>query len=236
MKLKLINHVFRFNAVNQAGLKILFVFFLYFFSLSNMFGQHLPAFSWAGKDSVITLYSQLDYPIEIKLNNADPALLQLKAKGATIIKMADTSYQIRFLAPEEEVKIKLYYKNLPVDIMTARVTNPEMPNIVFKGVSGINIARADLSKLKSFEVVFPALMDKIPGLEFYTCKLSIIEPGKPTPFFINLRSPDLPAQLQGIITNLPVDSYLVFEELKIKTRSNNVMNMDGQPVKFRVVE
>ena len=236
MILKLINLVFRFKAVNKARLKIPSAFFLYFSMLVQIQAQHLPAFSWTGKDSVITLYSQLDYPVEIKLNSADPALLQVKAKGATIIKMADTSYQIRFLAPEEEVKIKLYYKNLPVDIMTARVTNPEMPNIVFKGVSGINIAKADLSKIKSFEVVFPALMGKIPGLEFYTCKLSIIEPGKPTPFFINLRSPDLPAQLQGIITNLPVDSYLVFEELKIKTRSNNVMNMDGQPVKFKVVE
>ncbi|HRD07633.1 MAG TPA: hypothetical protein PK037_08710, partial [Saprospiraceae bacterium] len=73
-------------------------------------------------------------------------------------------------------------------------------------------------------------------LEFYTCKMSIIEPGKPNPFFINLRSPDLPAQLQGIIANLPINSWIVFEELKVKTRSNNIMNMDGNPVKFRVVE
>lgn len=236
MKMKLIDFVFRFNAVNDAGLKILIPFYICLALVVELQAQHLPAFNWSGKDSVITLYCQLDYPVGITLNNADPSLLQVKAKGATLIKMADTTYQIRFMAPEEEVKIKLYYKNLPVDIMTVKVTNPEMPNIVFKGLNGINIAKADLSKIKSFEVVFPSLMDKIPGLEFYTCKLSIIEPGKPTPFFINLRSPDLPSQLQGIIANLPVDSYLVFEELKIKTRSNNVMNMDGQPVKFRVVE
>ena len=97
MKLKLISHVFRFKAVNKARLKISFAFFLYFSLLVQLQAQHLPAFSWAGKDSVITLYSQLDYPVEIKLNSADPALLQVKAKGATIIKMADTIYQIRFL-------------------------------------------------------------------------------------------------------------------------------------------
>ena len=216
--------------------KFKLIFFFLFGFWQPAFCQLLPEMEWAGKDSVVTLYSQVDHQVKIKPNQADVAMMQLKAKSATVIKISDTLYQLRFQIPEEEVKIKLYYKHLPVDIITARVVNLEMPNIKFAGLKGNDISRADLNKVKKFELVFPAFGDLTAGLEFYTCKMSIIEPGKPNPFFINLRSPDLPAQLQGIIANLPINSWIVFEELKVKTRSNNIMNMDGNPVKFRVVE
>ena len=41
-------------------------------------------------------------------------MMQLKAKSATVIKISDTLYQLRFQIPEEEVKIKLYYKIYPL--------------------------------------------------------------------------------------------------------------------------
>ncbi len=203
---------------------------------SGLKSQSLPELLWPGKDSVVTLYSQLDHFVRIKPHRSETSMIQLKSKSATIIKMSDTLYQIRFQVPEEEVKIKLYYKNLPIDIITARVINLPMPNIRFAGMMGKDIPKANLGKLKKFELDFPVFDGLSPGLEFYTCKMSIIEPGKQNPFFINLHSSDLPSQLQGIIANLPINSWIVFEELKVRTRSNNIMNMEGNPVRFRVVE
>lgn len=198
--------------------------------------QSLPQIAWEGKDSIITIYCQLDYPVKIDLRQADPSMIQLKSRGASLAKLSDSVYQIRFQIPEEEVKLKLYYKNLPVDIVSLNVINMEMPSIRFNGINGNNIQRSDLSKVRAFELLFPSISAIAPGLEFYTCKLTIIEPGKPAPFYINLRSVELPAQLLGIISTLQPESTIIFDELKIKTRSNNVLSMDGTPVKFRVIE
>ncbi|MBK8698062.1 MAG: hypothetical protein IPN29_00080 [Saprospiraceae bacterium] len=198
--------------------------------------QHLPVFAKTERDTVQTLYCQLDYQIPIKLHTSDPHLIEVKAKPGTVVKLNDSLYQVRYVSPEEEVKIKLYYKNMPVDLYAVKVANLPMPVIRLSGLNGSLIPKGDLAKVKKFELEFPYLSQRNEGIEFFTCRLSIVEPGKPNPFYINLRTPDFPQQLQGIISKLPANSTLSFDELKVKTRSNNVMNMDGNPVKFTVVE
>ncbi|MBK8700551.1 MAG: hypothetical protein IPN29_13870 [Saprospiraceae bacterium] len=200
------------------------------------FAQNLPVFAKPMRDTVQTLYCQLDYQIPIKLHTADANLIEVKAKPGTVVKLNDSLYQVRYVSPEEEVKIKLYYKNLPVDLYAVKVANLPMPVIRLSGLNGSLIPRGDLTKVKKFELEFPYMSQRNEGIEFFTCRLSIMEPGKASPFLINLRTPDFPQQLQGIISKLPANSTLSFDELKVKTRSNTVMNMDGNPVKFTVVE
>ena len=198
--------------------------------------QHLPVFEGFNKDSVYIFFSQIDYKLPIALNTADPSYIEVKSKGGQVVKLNDTLYQVRFNTPGEETKVKLYYKNFPIGIITANVTNVTVPEIRLDGSTSRTISHHVLNKLKRFEVAFSGQDLRNAPFEFFTCKLTIREPGKPEPFSLNLRNLDFPDQLQMVLAKLPIHSVITFEEFKIKTLTNNVLNVEGQPVVFNVIE
>jgi hypothetical protein len=198
--------------------------------------QNLPVMKNVEKDSLYIIYVNLDHKIEINPRKADLSLMELRATNANVLKLNDTVYQVRYHTIDEETKIKLYYKGLPVDIMTAKVSNMLAPKVKIAGISGPNIPATALKGLKKFELVYTPEMEKMKGLEFFNCRILITEPGKPLSFNVNLRNLEFPEQLVSMLSKLKPESTIRFDEFKMKTNQNYVLNVEGSSITFIVVE
>lgn len=206
------------------------------FSCSGMlFGQNLPSFKGIEKDSVYTylIHSYKKHTIDIRGSKSE--LIEVKAAGANIQKLNDSTYHLMFTQPMEETKVKLYYKNLPVDIIIAKVINIEMPVIKLANSSFEKISKSNLAAVKNFQIDYkqnPLYL----GFEFYNCVLTISDKNKKEPIRVNLNSLEFPASVAGIIQQLPVNSTISFKNIQVKTPANSVLNVEGDGVNFTIVE
>ena len=69
------------------------------------------------------IYYNLNQNLKVKVNDADPTLIKIRcseSRGVSI-SQADTNFYIFINNPVAEIKLKLYYKNLPVDIVNAKI-------------------------------------------------------------------------------------------------------------------
>ncbi len=100
------------------------VFILCSFLSCQMLAQSLPEF----KEKEGQLYRVMYNMVNISLNEADPSYIKLKSNGNRINKLNDSTYQVSFQnALSNDVKIKLYYKGLPVDVLKGElIQSPQL--------------------------------------------------------------------------------------------------------------
>lgn len=196
----------------------------------------LPSFKNIFKDSVYTFYTHIDQKIEVNINNADPAKIDIKLSDGHATKINDSTYQIRYSANFDEAKIRLYYKKFPVDIMTVKSTNMTITDIKLGDFLNKSLKKSDLVTLSKIEIIYPSEMPLNLKPELFSYKLVIHQPGVADPFFTNMRSLDIPQNIQKMIASLPKDSKISFEEIRIKTVTNNVLNVENEAIVFTIVE
>jgi hypothetical protein len=201
----------------------------------NSYGQ-LPSFKSNQKDSIYAYYVQIDQKLEINLNGADPSKIEVKITDGFANRLNDSTFNIRYNAPIEETKLKLYYKNFPVDIQNVKSKNMSIEGIKLGDITDKNVKLSQLLSIKKFELLFPKEMPVQLKPELFSCKLTIHKPGNITPFFTNMRNLDIPQNVQQMIAALPKDSKITFEEIRIKTVTNNVLNLDNDIITFTIVE
>ncbi len=207
-----------------------------FILCSNIaFAQSLPTIKNNVKDSLFSLYLHIPYSLEVLVHNADPSFIEVKAPNANIQKMSDTLYLITYSNTSEASKIKLYYKNLPIDIMQVKVEAFNAPVVKLMGSSGPNISKFALKNLTKIELDLHAASNA-NNLQLYSCRVFISEPGKPMTFNTILNKLDLPEQLSSMIKNLAPSSTIRFDEFMMKTPQNQIFNASGSSVTFIVVE
>ncbi len=160
---------------------ILFISFLAF-NLSS--AQRIPSF----KNDITHLYSGVNNPIEIELNGADLAKIKLKCKDARVAKQNDSLYLIAPKYPEGEVKIKLYYKNLPVDIVSTEVINLPNPEILIETQKLNLLSKSRLSNfLEDLTIHFDEKNERLNKIYSpYSINFSVNKGGIVRPFQIHL--------------------------------------------------
>jgi hypothetical protein len=188
------------------------------------------------KDSIYTYYVQIDQRLDIKLNGADPTKMEIKITDGFANRVNDSTFNIRYNAPIEETKLKLYYKNFPVDILNVKSKNMSIDGIKLGEVTDKNVKVSQLLSIKKFELLFPKEMPLQLKPELFSCKLTLHKPDNTVPFFTNMRNLDIPNNVQQMIAALPKDSKITFEEIRIKTITNNVLNLDNDVITFTIVE
>ncbi len=211
--------------------------FIFTFCLSIAgFSQHLPAFSGFEKDSIYSLYVNIDQKISINPRNSIAGNIEIKANNASIQKLNDSTYLMRYNMPTEATKIKLYYRNLPVDIINVKVENIPAPAIVLDGNLGPFLTKASLKNIKKVDILFKNNKELIQSLELFQCRILITEPGKPMTFNSNLGGTMIPEYIAKMLSELKPNSTIRFDEFKIKTVQNYVLDVEGSSVTFIVVE
>ena len=199
------------------------------------YGQ-LPSFKDMAKDSVYTFYTHIDQKIEIKLNNADASKIDIKLSDGYVTKINDSLYQVRYSINFDEAKIRLYYKKFPVDIMTVKAANMTIADIKLGDAVNKILKKTDLLAINKIELIYPTEMPMSLRPELFSYKLVIYQPGMAEPFFTNMRTLELPQNIQKMIAALPIDSKISFEEIRIKTITNNVLNLENDAIVYTIVE
>jgi hypothetical protein len=198
--------------------------------------SRLPQIANVVKDSVYTFHTYVDHVVRLKLNECDPALIELRSKEAQISKLNDTTYYVRYSYLQEESKIKLYYKNLPIQFINVKVKNIAMPEIKFGKESSKILHKAELSTLNDFSFDFNNSLNISSRIELYSCKIVIVEPNKPVPFSWNVNTYILPPHIKQMIAKLPLNAQIIFQDISVKTSSNNIINLIGEPIAFKIIE
>lgn len=221
--------------INILTKKIIFTSLILSISIA-VFCQKLPQFLDIEKDSTYTFYVNVDQKLRIKPRNSDVSLIEVKANNAYVYKFNDSTYVVRYNTPTEISKIKLYYKNLPVDIINAEVQTMPTPSILLGGNQGPNLTLEALRNVKKLDIRFPFDKSPLNALELFQCRMLITEPGKPITFNTNLGGNVLPDHISKMLAELKPKSTIRFDEFKIKTEQNYVLDVEGSSITFIVVE
>lgn len=127
---------------------------LILFSITASTAQKLPSF--AGDDDYRTFVLSLNNELVIDLGECDPSKVEVKCKhkGVYITKLTDSLYNIRFTIDQEEVKVKLYYKNLPVDVLKGELQQTNSPTVIVNGKEGGEITHKELLATKKIKLKY----------------------------------------------------------------------------------
>lgn len=116
----------------------------------------VPAFEGVGA----VAYIGVDNEIRINLTGNLSEDIEVKSSAGTLFKRNDSTYVLVINQPEEEIKLKLYYKKIICDMKTLRGDRMPAPVLRFENETDGTFSRKnfkDLGKLQFFYPdVFPA--------------------------------------------------------------------------------
>ena len=217
-------------------LKILFLNCLLLFTMADVFGQKLPAFSYGGKDT-ITVYYNLNQKLKIDFRGTDPSFTKIKIGSTTMrgvnISQADSSIFIFVNSPVEDFRMKLYYKNLPIDIIDVKIERMPATDLILNIADQGNISKQILGEIKALQPSIPVAYIEDLNLEIYSYNLRLIRPGK-NPEIIPCFNIKLTDQALSKIIALPENSYIMIENVRLKTPQNNVIELEGPGKTYQI--
>ena len=165
-----------------------------------------------------------DFPIN--LNGADPSLITVKCKNGQIKITNDSLYQIYFRnADEDEMKVKLYYKNLPVDIYMLPLVQALDVNITIDGNRKESYTFEELQNLKLIFNVDDSFLNE-KGLQLHSYRVTALPSAgaknKDANFMV-MNSPDF-ANIKRYIQKMDAGQKLLITEVRMRNNLNQVLN------------
>lgn len=198
----------------------------------NLFSQKLPKWNLPEKPMFFT---GIPHILTIKTNASDPQFITVKTSAGFVTKLNDTTYNIRFDIPQENIRIKLFYKKLPVDIVNATVTNPEAPKLLIKGYQNGPIPKEQLESLEELEFVFPEGFPSA-GINVYTIRMNVKLNARSPMTSLQLHSTKLTPQAREILKKIEPGGSLAFDNIMFVTSTNNVLNLPRESYVFSVTQ
>lgn len=208
----------------------LFILFLSY----SVFGQSIPAFDYGDRDT-IDIYYNLNQKLRINFNKADPSLVKIRyttPRGVNV-SQADSSMYIFVNAPIESMRLKLYYKNLPVDIIDARIERMPATNMVLNTEEVGIISKQKLSETKSLAASIPNRYREDLNLQIYSYNLRLLRPGK-NPELLPCFNESVSDQIINKIIGLPEHSIIMIENVRLRTPQNNVIELEGPGLTYEI--
>ncbi len=130
----------------------------------------IPSFRDFGDE----IYIGIDNTIHIDLNDSDPEYVDLKISSGSLIKRSDSTYSIIVQIPEDEVKIKLYYKKVVCQIKTVKTSRLPNPELGFELVHG-KISKAEADKTGKLILNYPEKYANINKQQIISFNTTIID-------------------------------------------------------------
>ncbi|MBK8620299.1 MAG: hypothetical protein IPN79_00705 [Saprospiraceae bacterium] len=201
-----------------------FTFMLFMITVQPVFGQ-LPSFT---ADVPDLLFMNMENFINIKLNGADPELVQCKAGGEhRTNKINDTLYSVYLLNQPDEVNLKLYYKNIIIEQKKATVSTSLHLSVQLPKESNGLINKKELIKSEGF-LVTPGEV-KIPAnlsFRLFSATLTIFGVNGQILFSNNIRDGYWTEQLKTIIKELPKGARITIANIRVVNNNNQSVPCD----------
>lgn len=215
-------------------IKNLIILLLALFTSLQAKTQSIPEFDYGDLDT-ITVFYNLNQKLKIKFNGTEPNLTKIRfsAPRGVNISQSDSSIFIFVNAPLDAVRLKLYYKNLPVDIIDARIEKMPASNLVLSIAEEGAISKQRLAEIKALQASIPIAYTQDLHLEIYSYNLKLVQPGK-NPETIPCFNNKLSDQAIKRIISLPENSIIFIDNVRLKTPQNNVIELEGPGQTYQI--
>jgi hypothetical protein len=207
--------------------RLLVILFVVFYLVEYGYCQVIPYIKNNTKEVIYKSIVGGDVKIEIGLNGVDPALVTVKcASNPYLTKMNDSIYLVRFVQKLDEVKIKLYYKNLPVAIKTYNITDLPLPSYFIDG-SNIDLKKSLALKSHNYELKWDKDLEIDPNsLRLYSARVTVTDSNKPNMFF-QMRQIDMSQQVFALLPSISKSGLITISDISFLTTYGTVINVTG---------
>ncbi|MBK8633605.1 MAG: hypothetical protein IPN72_08570 [Saprospiraceae bacterium] len=210
------------------------ILFLVFVSCLFTVGsaQKIPSFG-ISKEDTLKIYYNLNQNLKVKVNDADPTLIKIRcseSRGVSI-SQADTNFYIFINNPVAEIKLKLYYKNLPVDIVNAKIERLPASDLKLEIAQNGEISKRKLAEVKKLLAEIPNNYKNDLNLAIYSYNINIIRKNGAIEV-ISCFNNNLTDQAIKKLLALPDDSQIAISNVRLKTPDNNVIELEGEGLKY----
>lgn len=196
------------------------------------YGQSLPEFKVENKKDQI-FYLNVTNSLRIELNDSDPENIEIRGIRNGLTKVNDTLYYLQFNKPVDHVKIKLYYKKLPVDIISATVSSLPMPQYTLNDFAPNEIISSQLTGISELTLQPPTNFPSEVNLTLYTFQLTIKDP-KSKNFKTNVRNSTIPKNIVNLIKKVSLGSTIELSNFRYRSNKNRVFDIKGTPIIFEI--
>lgn len=196
-----------------------------FFLILNVGFTQVPSFD--EKNPSIVFFGSENI-FSIRLNETDPENITVKAHGAHVYKRDDSTYVVNPNQAFEEIKVKLYFKNIVCGQKTVSVRQQPMFIPKMDKEVGVYIYKKDLEAIEkiyltSEEESNVQFVSKISSYNLY-----ILDPNGINLFSGSLRDENLSPQVKEIISKLKTGSRISISNIRALNNRNQLNSLSAQ--------
>jgi hypothetical protein len=200
------------------------------------FGQMIPKFNRGISDTLI-ISDRIPVIVSVSAGQSDPSLIALKSPDLNsylISRLNDSTFVINNRGVQSETRLKLYYKNIPVDVIPAVYRALDVPKIFIKDFKELPL-KSTLGNVSSFVCDIDEVYKMRFGVSLHAFDIQILYPGGRKEYLQNFSTNIITANFSKI-KSLPPDSVVIFKNLKLRTIYNSIVDIPGDSSKFLVKE
>lgn len=174
------------------------------------------------------IYVGVDNHININLKNCNPEFVDLKISSGTLIKRDDSTYSIIVQIPEEDIKVKLYYKKVICEIKMVKAVLLPSPELTFESNSERTISKKNAEQTGKLMLVYPTEYTNIPRSSIISFNVTIQDPmGKPI-FSNYIRGEALDKNTLNMISKVNAGSKLFINNVITQSSNQGARSMPVQ--------
>lgn len=180
------------------------------------------------KDLSNEIYVGVDNQVNINLKNCNPEFVDLKISSGTLFKRDDSTYSIFVQIPEEDIKVKLYYKKVVCEIKMVKAVLLPSPELTFESNSERTISKKNAEQTGKLMLVYPAEYANIPSSSIISFNVTIQDPmGKPI-FSNYIRGEALDKNTLNMISKVNAGSKLFINNVITQSSSQGARSIPVQ--------
>ncbi len=182
------------------------IFIIVSFALTG----NLPGFS---KNIPATMYMGVENKISLHLNGCASEDVSLKINTGSLFKRDDSTYSFIPQLEMEDLKIKLYYKKVLVEVKTVRVK--QIPDVIpyFVGEKSGKIKKTDINSLGKLTFEFPAGYPEEMKSVVYSFSVFITDLNGVAVYSGNMRGDSLDGHVISMITKLNKGGRIIINNI-----------------------
>lgn len=209
--------------INCTKAKQVMINFFVLFVLSSL-SANLPSFKGGMGD---TAYLGVEYriPVDLKGNPAED--ISVKTSYGNVYKRDDSTFVLSPMEGFNEVKVKLYYRNLICDMKTVEIKRIPEPTMTLSGETGGKISRALLAGEGRLNYQYPESLPKEMRSRIYSFNVMLRDPSGIPLFSGQVRGDKLDKPVLDALAKAPKGVVLVLSNIttispgNALTRQNN---------------
>jgi hypothetical protein len=214
--------------------KLAIAFVLTNVCISEVNGQFIPKFNKSRGDT-LALFSSMPVVVVINLGQSDPTLVSLRSEEINsymISKFDDSTYVINLNRVIGDSKLKLYYKGLPVDIFTCTMKTIESPKIVLKDMN-LEIDKGILTSKTVIDCDLESFYKSKYRVSLHSFNIKATYPNGRSEIMSN-NSLQINGHNLTRLKSLPAESVIQFDNIRLRTIYNNVIEVRGSSDNYTI--